>query len=692
MGGVASLLRRGGGALCVLAAAVAAPTALQAQLIFNEGNCVGQSTDSYISDGEVYEGYDYGVVPYSGNTNSPLGDPPGNPFPADVDSGTGGDQTTLPNGWDGTTGWARIKNNGGDWFELVVTEDHTDLRGYTVYWENNDDGTGIGVNSDNRGAMKFTDNPTWANLRAGTILTISEDNAVSEIRDIYPEGPPQSNEFDTGYVYDLSTDLSFDPFTADDWHVHVWCDESYTDVGQATEYFEGYSDCKVDNDNWQVAIFDASNTALFYQVETALPRTGLDLATGMVQGIVGEAVSNFGDNVPGGAGGVNNQEMTTLVSDPVSGIDASYYEDVDWSTFGAPNLFNLPDPSDSDGQADDTLGGVQDFAPLRDPVLANTYDWTAGSTADFSTAANWQNAQSAAVPGSSPNGNWTAQLANDAGGAGLAQVAADVAVAFAEVSASSGTMTLEVQGGATLSVGPNTSPYDYNGNGTVDAADYTVWRDAFGTSDSQADGDGNGTVDEADFDLWKAHYGETGGGASGRLLVEDGGTLLVSGTVAAGDVEAFAGGTIGGSGTVVGNLLNSAGLIAPGNSAGTLTVTGDYVQTDGTLAVELAGTAAGEYDVLDVAGDAVLSGAVDITLDAFTPTLGDEFTILTASSVAANLTLTGDHAGFNLVVGSTSLVLQYSGPAGTLAAVPEPASLLLAGLALAGVLAGARRR
>ncbi len=58
---------------------------------------------------------------------------------------------------------------------------------------------------------------------------------------------------------------------------------------------------------------------------------------------------------------------------------------------------------------------------------------------------------------------------------------------------------------------------DYNGDGTVDAADYTVWRDSLGQSgdDLAADGDGDGTVDAADYDLWKTHYGETS--ASGDL-------------------------------------------------------------------------------------------------------------------------------------------------------------------------------
>jgi Type I phosphodiesterase / nucleotide pyrophosphatase len=49
---------------------------------------------------------------------------------------------------------------------------------------------------------------------------------------------------------------------------------------------------------------------------------------------------------------------------------------------------------------------------------------------------------------------------------------------------------------------------DYNGDGAIDAADYTVWRDTQGsTTDLRADGDGNGAVDEADFKLWRSHFG-----------------------------------------------------------------------------------------------------------------------------------------------------------------------------------------
>jgi hypothetical protein len=49
---------------------------------------------------------------------------------------------------------------------------------------------------------------------------------------------------------------------------------------------------------------------------------------------------------------------------------------------------------------------------------------------------------------------------------------------------------------------------DYNQDGAVDAADYTVWQDTRDSkTDLRADGNGDGVVDQADYDLWKAHFG-----------------------------------------------------------------------------------------------------------------------------------------------------------------------------------------
>lgn len=56
----------------------------------------------------------------------------------------------------------------------------------------------------------------------------------------------------------------------------------------------------------------------------------------------------------------------------------------------------------------------------------------------------------------------------------------------------------------TLAVVATPLPGDYNGDGSVTAADYQTWRDAFGsTTDLAADGNGNGTIDVADYTVWR---------------------------------------------------------------------------------------------------------------------------------------------------------------------------------------------
>ncbi len=54
-------------------------------------------------------------------------------------------------------------------------------------------------------------------------------------------------------------------------------------------------------------------------------------------------------------------------------------------------------------------------------------------------------------------------------------------------------------------------PGDYNGNGKVDAADYTVWRDNLAADESVlppgSTNDGSGFVDAGDYATWKANFG-----------------------------------------------------------------------------------------------------------------------------------------------------------------------------------------
>jgi hypothetical protein len=73
-------------------------------------------------------------------------------------------------------------------------------------------------------------------------------------------------------------------------------------------------------------------------------------------------------------------------------------------------------------------------------------------------------------------------------------------------------------------------PGDYNQNGVVDAADYTIWRDTLGsTTDLRADGNGNGVIDQGDFDVWKAHFGEHARPGSGSAAsVPEPATLVIA--------------------------------------------------------------------------------------------------------------------------------------------------------------------
>ncbi len=152
-----------------------------------------------------------------------------------------------------------------------------------------------------------------------------------------------------------------------------------------------------------------------------------------------------------------------------------------------------------------------------------------------------------------------------------------------------------------------------------------------------------------------------------------GDTILLGGAVSkTGSVIQINGGTIGlgaatSSGTITGSVTcggSPGGTVTPRpGAAGTLTISGTYTQNaGGTLDIELGGTSPGSsYDQL-VVGTAALGGTLQLTLiNAFTPTVGQQFTILTAGSLSgtfSTVTLTNFPANRGVNV-------SYNSPTGT---------------------------
>ena len=65
---------------------------------------------------------------------------------------------------------------------------------------------------------------------------------------------------------------------------------------------------------------------------------------------------------------------------------------------------------------------------------------------------------------------------------------------------------------------------DYNNNGSVDAADYVVWRNALDTSTALPNEDPGvspGQVTQADYDVWRSRFGAPVGAASVAAAVPE---------------------------------------------------------------------------------------------------------------------------------------------------------------------------
>jgi fibronectin-binding autotransporter adhesin len=179
------------------------------------------------------------------------------------------------------------------------------------------------------------------------------------------------------------------------------------------------------------------------------------------------------------------------------------------------------------------------------------------------------------------------------------------------------------------------------------------------------------------------------------------GALYITGSISGSAATVATGATLGGSGTIGNASVN--GTLAPGTSAGDLTVSGTITFAAGsTLALELNGRLAGtEHDqlTLDITGLLnILGGNLNLVLG-FAPFIGDTFTIVEnngGSAITGAFANLPNNGSILASFGGTSYEFRanYQGGDGndlTLAVVPEPtaAAVLAAGVA---ALALRRRR
>ncbi len=197
-----------------------------------------------------------------------------------------------------------IEGNGGNWIELVVVEDHADIRGWELWWaeESNDEFDPIWDEDRfdyEQGIIRFADAPLWGDLRAGTLITIAEMETITA-------------EDDTVVVD--GSDTSFSP-DSDDWWIHVWSFDEALIVTETNVPEDSPGNFSVGNDNWEIRL--------------VIPGDEPEV----VWGPIGEDIDDF-------SGAIQSDEVGKLEREPGTDVTIEDYQDGGSSSFGAANIWS----------------------------------------------------------------------------------------------------------------------------------------------------------------------------------------------------------------------------------------------------------------------------------------------------------------------------------------------------------------
>lgn len=165
------------------------------------------------------------------------------------------------------------------------------------------------------------------------------------------------------------------------------------------------------------------------------------------------------------------------------------------------------------------------------------------------------------------------------------------------------------------------------------------------------------------------------------------GRLVVNGNISTSSTTVQAGATLGGSGTVGAVTVQTDGIFAPGNSPGTLTLTGDLTLNSGSISdFEINSFSLGNYDLAIAAASGTqnvsFNGILNLLFQSGFNTVGSIkiFDFDGYSGAFTSIVPTGLASGFTA---------SFDDATGIVTVVPEPAAALLGGL---GMLCLLRRR
>ena len=196
--------------------------------------------------------------------------------------------------------------------------------------------------------------------------------------------------------------------------------------------------------------------------------------------------------------------------------------------------------------------------------------------------------------------------------------------------------------------------------------------------------DGNVTINSGGDFVIDTTYSQTGG------------TTRVDGTLTANAGVNVVGGTVDGTGTIIGGVSLTDATMQPGDAPGTLTIVGDYSMTGGEFVELIDGVSNG---LLSVSGTLTFGPGVNLDIDllpGFTAVIGQQFTILEfllRSGTFAN-TPGGifDESGYEWSVAYNANNVVLTLDSESQSSVPEPSSLILMATALGSILASGKLR